>query len=133
MAKAGRPKSEEKIREEREQFPVCGAHPDCHAWQEGRCIALMDNSFGERDCPFYKNKSRNRKEQQECLKCLVKNGRTNLLEKYKKVLGRLGVFDAADGYMETAAAELEWYDGECMKNFLSGNSVLDEGEDEWDD
>ena len=133
MAKAGRPKSEEKIREEREQFPVCGAHPDCHAWQEGRCIALMDNSFGERDCPFYKNKSRTRKGQQECLKCLVKNGRTNLLEKYKKVLGRLGVFDAADGYMETAAAELERYDGECMKNFLSGNSVPEEGEDEWED
>ena len=49
------------------------------------------------------------------------------------MLGRLGVFDAAEGYMETAAAEVERYDGECMKNFLSGNSVLDEGEDEWDD
>ena len=55
------------------------------------------------------------------------------MEKYKKVLGRLGVFDAADGYMETAAAELERYDGECMKNFLSGNSVPEEGEDEWED
>ena len=74
-----------------------------------------------------------KRQQQECLKCLVKNGRTDLLEKYKKVLGRLGVFDAADGYMETAAAELERYDGECMKNFLSGNSVPEEGEDEWED
>lgn len=54
MAKAGRPKSEEKIREEREQFPVCGVHPDCHAWQKGRCIALMDNSLGNGTARFIK-------------------------------------------------------------------------------
>lgn len=132
MARVGRPKSAEKIREEMEQLPVCVEYTDCHAWQEGRCISLTDNRFGERDCPFYKRKSRNNREQQECLKRLVKRGRTDLLEKYKNVLCGLGVFEVSDGYMEAASAELDRYEGECLKEFLAGISMED-GENEWDD
>lgn len=31
-------------------------HPDCFAFEAGRCIALRETYFGERDCPFYKKK-----------------------------------------------------------------------------
>lgn len=133
MAKVGRPKGAEKIREEMEEFPVCEAYPDCHAWQEGRCICLRDNCFGERECPFYKKRSKNRREQQECLKRLVKKGRADLVEKYRKVLGRIGVFEISDGYMEAASAELERYEGECLKELLAGTCAVEVWENEWDD
>ena len=32
----------------------CDMHEDCLACDKGKCIALSDNDFGGRDCPFYK-------------------------------------------------------------------------------
>ena len=36
----------------------------CFAWHGDRCIALCDNDFGDRDCPFYK--SREQRAQELC-------------------------------------------------------------------
>lgn len=37
--------------------PGCDKH-ECFACIDGKCIALTDNNFGERDCPFYKTRAR---------------------------------------------------------------------------
>ena len=36
--------------------PRCKKHIDCKANYSGKCIALNDTNFGERDCPFYKSR-----------------------------------------------------------------------------
>lgn len=42
------------------ECPVCERH-DCAAWdeEEDGCIALTDNDFGQRGCPFYKKGAKN--------------------------------------------------------------------------
>ena len=35
--------------------PTCNRE-DCLACENGKCLALSDNNFGNRECPFYKNK-----------------------------------------------------------------------------
>lgn len=37
-------------------FPKCDRHRSCFANKEGWCICLKDNDFGDKDCPFYKNR-----------------------------------------------------------------------------
>lgn len=34
----------------------------CFAWHGDRCIALCDNDFGNRDCPFYKSREQRARE-----------------------------------------------------------------------
>ena len=34
--------------------PNCEKHKDCFANRNGKCICLIDNDFGDKDCPFYK-------------------------------------------------------------------------------
>lgn len=36
--------------------PRCKKHIDCKANYSGKCIALNNTDFGERDCPFYKSR-----------------------------------------------------------------------------
>ena len=45
--------------------PTCGAL-DCDANEEGRCIALRKNDFGNRKCPFYKTKEEAEKDRAKC-------------------------------------------------------------------
>lgn len=134
---------EEKERQEWEAMPACTAHPDCHAWKDGKCVALSDNYFSGRGCPFYKDRDKNRKEQRECLESLVRAGRADLIEKYEKVLLELGIFDTEDGYTDRVAGELKRYSDECLEEFLAdaaasgGSDSIPagtvSGEDDWDD
>ena len=34
--------------------PVCNLYPPCKASDDGRCVALQNNDFGGKVCPFYK-------------------------------------------------------------------------------
>ena len=158
--KRGR-RSREEMRQlqlEREEletvsFPVCTAHPDCHAWKGGRCMALTDTDFGTRDCPFYKNKDQNEWEQQDALERLIDQGRLDLIEKYKTPLVKLGILPDTDGivrgssdledpYIDQIAAELEQYSEQYVQELLetgetgasrkSGNDCSDT-EEGWDD
>lgn len=36
--------------------PIC-KRKDCLACEDGKCIALNNNNFGSRECPFYKDKN----------------------------------------------------------------------------
>lgn len=123
----------------RETFPICKAHPDCHAFQDGRCAALADTDFGGRDCPFYKDREANRKEQKEGLEYLIRTGRTDLIAKYKKPLGELGIFEISDEYTVQAVKELEQYSKDYLEGLLSRSSGGDVNtggaieEDDWDD
>lgn len=154
--KVGRRSKEEiaRIRQENEQalletFPVCDTHPDCHGWKDGKCTVLTNNDFGGRDCPFYKNCDVNRREQRECLDKLIRDGRSDLMEKYKKSFEEFGLFSGTDEYTEQAAEELEQFSEECLRELLSqSDDPVEEGasagqnasadtsseeEDDWDD
>jgi hypothetical protein len=37
---------------------ICEEHTDCFANSHGKCICLSDNDFGDKDCPFYKNREK---------------------------------------------------------------------------
>lgn len=131
--------------------PVCRAHPDCHAWKNGRCIALTDTDFGTRGCPFYKNRDQNEWEQQDALERLIDKGRMDLIEKYKVPLLKLGVLpdeeeinsssgSLEDPYIDQIAAELDQYSEQCMDELLekrdaSGvvNTTEEYSEEGWDD
>jgi len=113
----------EKAKAEREKMPAC-ERTDCHAWQDGKCVALWDNHFGSRSCPFYKLRSVCQKEQQECLAKLIREGRMDLVEKYKTVLVELGISAPVDAYAERAAAELEKYKEECLNELLAGEGAV---------
>lgn len=39
-----------------EKYPKCDKHKDCFANKHGRCICLKDNDFGDKPCPFYKDR-----------------------------------------------------------------------------
>ena len=39
----------------RAEYPPC-PRKDCRACYDGLCMVLNDNDFGERECPFYKEK-----------------------------------------------------------------------------
>ena len=100
-------------------FPVCTAHPDCHACKNGRCVALDRNDFGGRDCPFHKNSEVNRREQREGLEKLIRMGRTDLIDKYKRTFQELGIFGMTDSFTEQATAELDRYSEACLQELLS--------------
>lgn len=123
-------------------FPVCTAHPDCHACRNGGCMALDRNDFGRRDCPFYKNSEINRREQREGLEKLIRMGRTDLIDKYKRAFQELGIFGMPDSFTEQATAELDRYSESCLRELLSmdtGNGPEEvsglptDEEDDWDD
>lgn len=105
----------EKEKEIRESYPRCRAHPDCHAWEDGRCVALRDNNFGRRGCPFYKNREVNRKEQGECLKRLIESGKSYLVEEYRKTFEYLGIYPASDDFAQQTADELERFSQEVWR------------------
>ena len=46
-----------------EKCPVCGRE-DCFACQDGHCVVLIKNDFGDRSCPFYKTNEQVAKEKE---------------------------------------------------------------------
>ena len=50
------------------KFPRCDRHMDCFANICGECMCLWNNDFGERDCPFYKNRLVRERELNDLLK-----------------------------------------------------------------
>lgn len=114
----------EKAQLEKGSAPLCTAHPDCHAWSEGRCMALADNDFGGRDCPFYKNRTVNMEQCRAGLKRLIRTGRSDLLQKYRKSFEELGLFDVPDADTAQAIRELEQYSEEYLRGITS--SEVDE-------
>lgn len=45
--------------------PACGRE-DCFAYQNGFCVALISNDFGDRECPFFKTNEQVAKEKEYC-------------------------------------------------------------------
>ena len=62
----------------------CSEHKDCFANTNGYCTCLMNNDFGGRDCPFYKDKSKAEAEREQTRYTLTKKGRTDLIEMYHR-------------------------------------------------
>lgn len=128
--------------------PVCREHPDCHAWEKGRCVALADTDFGTRGCPFYKNKEQNEWEQQDALERLLDKNRMDLIEKYRVPLVKLGILPDEDGtvtgsasgeledpYIDQITAELEQYSEQCMDELLESGTpgATEESDAAWED
>lgn len=53
-----------------EKCPTCKA-AECAACEDGHCVALGDNNFGKRKCPFFKTKAQAAKEKDYCEKRLA--------------------------------------------------------------
>lgn len=105
-------------------FPVCD-RSDCHAWQDGKCMALEDNDFGSRSCPFYKNRDVNREEQEKCMMHLIKTGRKDLIKKYKRVNDYLRMSNMPDAFADRVADELEQYSKDVLQELLAGELSKD--------
>lgn len=132
-----------------EPYPPC-TRSDCHAWRADVCTALVNNDFGSRPCPFYKNRAVNRMEQENCMQRLIQTDRTDLMKKYKKTFTELGLFDTPDSFADGVADELEQYTAVVMRELLSDDAPEqrgiaggadgagegdcgEDGDDDWDD
>lgn len=82
---------------------------DCHAWGDGRCAALIDTDFSTdvTDCPFYRSKQDNLRENTACLNKLIRMGRTDLIDKYHPVYMNLSLLGGEDDFIRDARAQLE--------------------------
>ena len=74
-----------------EKCPECVEHPDCFAWMEGRCTALKET--GGRGCVFYCPAEKAIAEARMCIRKLMEQHRTDLIQKYFKSLSALGQLD----------------------------------------
>lgn len=120
----GAPEPEEEMPEKpRSSYPSCERHR-CFSCIDGKCMALEDNDFDSRGCPFYKPFEQARREQKECFRQLVENGRTDLIHKYRKFLIGMDIFDLADDGLADIFMGLKAYETEGME------SVLDTSEDD---
>lgn len=54
--------------------PAC-TKDECAANEDLHCIALTDNNFGGKECPFFKTKEQNEKERAYCEQRLAALGR----------------------------------------------------------
>lgn len=54
--------------------PTC-LETECAANEELHCVALTDNNFGGKKCPFFKTKEQNEKERAYCEQRLADIGR----------------------------------------------------------
>jgi hypothetical protein len=110
--KAESTKTAEEIQKELERLPYCEKHPDCQSWIEGRCKALARTYFGKRECPFYKSKSASQQAQLKCLERLVKQGRMDLLGRYRGALLQSGVYEINAEFFQALMAETQSEDEE---------------------
>ena len=98
---------QERLADDQELF-CCDEHPDCFANSDGRCTALTDWNFDERDCPFYKARAVNQKEQEEIFDDLIET-RPDLLAQYSRVYVQLGLMDSIASDTDVFAAEMKKY------------------------
>ncbi|MBQ3426100.1 MAG: hypothetical protein IJH37_03020 [Clostridia bacterium] len=61
----------------------CKLHKDCFALTNGTCVCLSDNRFKGKECPFYKSKAQNDRENARTSQYLVSIGRADLVEQYR--------------------------------------------------
>lgn len=110
-----------------EDYPPCERHR-CFSCIDGKCMALENNDFGHRGCPFYKPFEKARREQKAALQRLVRLGRSDLLKKYQKFLLAMDIGCIADEELSELFSELKDFEKSDMEALLTG---ADE-EDDWD-
>ena len=89
------------------ELPVCTYKNDCHACKRGKCIALSSTESCEKRCPFYREAKENNNEIQRCMYRLIREGRNELIEKYREVYIDLGMLDVVDDFVREGRRELE--------------------------
>lgn len=52
--------------------PTCNV-VECFACEDGYCLILTNNKFGERECPFFKTREQVEKEREYCRKRMAEN------------------------------------------------------------
>ena len=112
--------------ESQESYPNCERNR-CFSCIGGKCMALRDNDFGHRGCPFYKPFEQARREQKECFRRLVRSGKVDLIFKYRQFLIDMDIFDLADEELEGIFQELQAYEAQG----LAGQTAVDD-DDEWE-
>lgn len=79
--------------------PVCH-RAGCYNCVEGKCVALEDNNFGSRECPFFVVSSQVKETQKRCLIRLLDEGREDLIERYGEQLAEMGIVALGDTGLE---------------------------------
>ena len=89
------------------EFLNCYYHSDCFAYGNGKCMILCCNDFDDGECPFYRKITDNQKEQEACMRRLVRIGRQDLLVRYRKDHAEAGAFKK--DYSDGVAGEIKEY------------------------
>ncbi|MCI7092991.1 MAG: hypothetical protein SPG98_06480 [Porcincola intestinalis] len=89
------------------EFLNCYYHSDCFAYGNGKCMILCCNDFDDGECPFYRKITDNQKEQEACMRRLVRIGRKDLLVRYRKGQAEAGAF--TKDYSDGVAGEIKEY------------------------
>lgn len=126
----GRHKSQEALMRMSETLADCG-RADCHACRDGKCIALYDNDFHGRTCPFFKTSQQVKKENEATIRRLIRDERYDLLERYSSVLKRYGLYVITDEDLDAIADMLDGFAGDDLDEQLLG--LDDSDEDDWED
>lgn len=87
----------------------------CYNNIKGKCVALEDNDFGHRGCPFFVPSEQVREEQKLCLRRLLDEGREDLIERYGDQLAELGIVDLGDFGLEQMFSGLFTIEQELSK------------------
>ena len=108
-------------------------YPDCERYKcfsciDGKCMALENNDFGHRGCPFYKPFERARREQKAAFHRLLELGRSDLIQKYRKYLLAMDICEIADEDLSELFAGLKDFEEADLEAVLNG---ADDGDDDW--
>ena len=109
--------------------PECG-RADCYNCIDGSCVALNDNDFGHRECPFFIRTEQAIKNQRASLERLIDEGREDLLKKYGAQLAALDIVELGDTELEQMFASLRAVERELMEKGGGKGSAFDEMTDE---
>ena len=109
--------------------PECG-RADCYNCIDGSCVALNDNDFGHRECPFFIRTEQALKNQKASLERLIDEGREDLLKKYGAQLAALDIVELGDTELEQMFAGLRAVERELREKGRSKGSAFDEMTDE---
>lgn len=94
--------------------PEC-KRTECYNCMKGKCVALEDNDFGHRECPFFVPSEQVREKQKLCLRRLLDEGREDLIEQYGDQLAALGIVDLGDVGLEQMFSGLLTIEQELSK------------------
>lgn len=64
-------------------LPAC-KRSNCFAEKDGHCIALADNYFGDKPCPFFKTREQLAAQDAKCKERLRSMGSYEILKKYRR-------------------------------------------------